>query len=305
MSFLDEYFFNPILANGWFNPINTLVYSIILVIAVYFVFRLLKRMKIRIDTSFTISILPFIVWAASTRVLHDAAVANALPPAINEFYSLPIFPTPGSYFITFTLALATLLISLVLQRYKNIPYYRTMTSLGVVYCIINFIILPLPNPYPLLLIGGITALWALLFSLPRLLIKGPGKQRENLPHKTKGRRQQTTTVPFAMKLRNLFSWENDLILSAHFLDATATVVSLMLFGYVEQHVVPRMLFPYMGPYAMFFLKAAVVIPVLWLLDRHKADDPRSAEFIHFLKTVVLILGLAPGLRDTLRLMAGV
>jgi uncharacterized membrane protein len=238
-------------------------------------------MDIRIDTSFTISILPFIVWAASTRVLHDAAVANALPQAINDFYSLPIFPTPGSYFITFTLVLITLLISLGVQKYKDIPYYKTMTSLGVVFCIINFILLPLPNPYPLLLIGGITLLWAGLFTIPQLIPGIPGK------------------------VKKLFSQENNFILSAHFLDATATVVSLTLFGYVEQHVVPRLLFPYMGPYAMFFLKAIVVIPVLWLLDRHRADDPKSAEFIHFLKTVVLILGLAPGLRDTLRLMAGV
>ena len=281
MSFIDDYFLNPILANGWFNPVNTLVYSIILVIAVYYVYKLLKKMKIRIDTNFTISILPFIVWAASTRVLHDAAVANILPQAINDFYSSPLFPTPGSYFITFTLALITLLISLGVQKYKDIPYYRTMTSLGVVYCIINFILLPLPNPYPLLLIGGITLLWAGLFFLPQFIPGIPGK------------------------VKKLFSRENDFILSAHFLDATATVVSLTLFGYVEQHVVPRLLFPYMGPYAMFFLKAIVVIPVLWLLDRHRADDPRSAEFIHFLKTVVLILGLAPGLRDTLRLMAGV
>jgi uncharacterized membrane protein len=156
-----------------------------------------------------------------------------------------------------------------------------MTSLGVVFCIINFILLPLPNPYPFILIFGITAAWALLFSAPQLIKQAP------------------------KKLKNLFSWENDIILSAHFLDATATVISLTMFGYLEQHVVPRFLFPYMGPYAMFFLKAIVVIPVLWLLDRYKADDPRSAEFIHFLKTVVLILGLAPGLRDTLRLMAGV
>ncbi len=281
MSFLEDYFLNPILANGWFNPINTLVYSIILIIAVYYVYKLLKRMDIKIDTNFTISILPFIVWASSTRVLHDAAVSSALPPAINDFYSLPVFPTPGSYFITFTLALMTLLISLAFQKYKDIPYYKTMTSLGVIFCIINFILLPLPNPYPFLLIFGITAAWALLFSAPQLIPGIPGK------------------------VRKLFSWENDFILSAHFLDATATVVSLTLFGYVEQHVVPRLFFPYMGPYAMFFLKAIVVIPVLWVLDHHKAEDPHSAEFIHFLKIVVLILGLAPGLRDTLRLMAGV
>lgn len=278
MSFLEEYFINPILANGWFNPVNTLVYSIILIIAVYLVFRLLRRMKIRIDANFGASLLPFIVWASSTRVLHDSAVSGVLPPGVNEFYSAPFFPTPGSYLITFALALITLLASLGLQKYKGIPYHRPMTAFGVFYCTINFILLPRLDPYPFFLIFGITGAWAVLFSAPQLIKRAPEK------------------------LKSLFSWENNFILSAHFLDATATVVSLTMFGYMEQHVVPRLFFPFMGPHAMFFLKAAVVIPVLWLLDRYKDEEP---EFINFLKIVVLILGLAPGLRDTIRLMAGV
>ena len=45
--------------------------------------------------------------------------------------------------------------------------------------------------------------------------------------------------------------------------------------------------------------AVVVLPVLWAIDRY--GEPGS--FNNFLKIVVLILGLAPGIRDVVRLMA--
>ena len=75
----------------------------------------------------------------------------------------------------------------------------------------------------------------------------------------------------------------------------------LVFGYVEQHVLPRALFPILGFETMFLLKVAVVLPVIWLIDRYTDD----MDFRNFLKIVVFILGFAPGLRDLLRLIAGV
>ena len=72
-----------------------------------------------------------------------------------------------------------------------------------------------------------------------------------------------------------------------------------MFGYLEQHVVPRVLFPLFGPYAMFLLKILVVPPALWAIDRY-AEDP---QFAKFLKIVVFVLGLAPGFRNLVRLIA--
>jgi uncharacterized membrane protein len=116
MDFIYEYFLKPILSNGWFNPVNSITYGIILVAGVYLVFRLLKKMDIHIDRYFLYAILPFILWGSSTRVLHDAAYYGVLTGELGEFYSLPIFPTPGSYMITFLLALIVLLISLTIQK---------------------------------------------------------------------------------------------------------------------------------------------------------------------------------------------
>ena len=106
--FITEHFIDPILSNGWFNPVNTAVYSLILIGAVYVVYTMLKRMDVHIDRYFLAAIMPFIFWGSITRVLHDAAYAGALAtPELNAFFGLPVFPTPGSYIITFSLALVT------------------------------------------------------------------------------------------------------------------------------------------------------------------------------------------------------
>jgi uncharacterized membrane protein len=278
---LQEYFLNPILANGWFNPVNTAVYSVLLIIAVYLVYRLLGRMHVRIDNHFFLAIIPFIFWAAVTRVLHDAAFAGRLSPGLNEFFSSPIFPTPGSYIITFSLALATLLLSLLIQKAARLPYWKTMFVIGTALTLVNLSMLPVATLLPLWLIGGLTLLWGLVFFSWRPIFKRlPSQSLSNYYHL-------------------LLSRENLAILTGHFLDASATVVALTLFGYLEQHVVPRLFFPILGPYAMFLLKVAVVLPALWAIDRY-AEDP---QFRKFLKIVVLILGLAPGLRDLIRLIA--
>jgi len=273
LDFFYAHFVEPILRNGWFNPVNTTVYSLFLVLGVYLVFRLLKKLKIKINREFFIAVFPFIVWACSTRVLHDAAYVGMLSPHLNEFYSLPVFPTPGSYFITFGLALFVLLISLAIQSFKRISYWKTMSVTGWVLVGINFLILPWRNVFPGALVFGLTLLWyGLFFGLSKI-----------------------------KKLSPLLNKTNTGILAAHFLDATATTVAVYLFGYAEQHVVPRLLFPVFGVLTMFLLKILIVLPVLWIIDKYK----EKPDFTNLLKITVFILGFAPGLRDTIRLMAGV
>jgi uncharacterized membrane protein len=279
MPWINDYFLDPILKNGWFNPVNTIVYSIILVIAVYFVYKFLKKMDIHINRYFLYAILPFIFWGSSTRVLHDAAFSGVLTGPLGEFYSLPIFPTPGSYMITFLLALITLLISLVIQRFAKFPYWKTMLVIGIALCLWNVIIMPFHSVIPLLIILPITLAWTGLFFLIR-----------------------KSAVHFKKKdLASLFSHANVVILGSHMLDASATFTALTFFGYAEQHVLPNLIIPVLGPASMFLLKLVVLIPVLWIIDKYA----EKGDFKNFLKIVILILGLAPGLRDMIRLVAGV
>ncbi len=279
MDWLSEYFINPVLMNGWFNPVNTLAYGIILVVAVYLVFRMLRKLRVSIDRYFIFAVLPFIFWGSSTRVLHDAAFAGKLAGSLGNFYSLPVFPTPGSYMITFLLALLVLLFSLLIQRRFGYIYWKIMFSVGLALCLVNVAMTPFSDLFAPSVILGLSALWGGLFYLI-------GRFSEKMGNGT---------------LSVLFSKENVALLSSHMLDASATWTALTFYGYVEQHVVPRMIIPFLGPASMFLLKLAVLIPVLFLVDRYTEEG----NFRNFLKLVILILGLAPGMRNLLRLAAGV
>jgi|GEM_PF-549109 len=322
--FFTEFFVNPILLNGWFNPVNTLLWGLILVVAAFLVYSgLLKRLKVRIDRYFALAILPFVFWASSTRVLRDlfyslaqqsagnsqqfmsdiayqigliqqqafSYISRFVPiPPIAGFFSwiVTLFPTPGSYVFTFLFALACLLLSLAIQRLSSsrrwprrlpakVPYWKPMFLIGLAFCVLNVWMLPFTNPWGLGMILGITAGFAAVFFGLTYL-------------------QEKKILKFP-----LFSRVNSALLSVHMLDSSATFVSVMFFGYLEQHPVPRLFIESVGPWTFFVLKLAVLLPSLYIIDKYAEEG----DFKNFLKIVILILGLAPGLRDSIRLGAGV
>ncbi len=99
------------------------------------------------------------------------------------------------------------------------------------------------------------------------------------------------------KFPKTLSKENMAVLSAHMLDASSTFVSISFFGYREQHFLPTALIQLFGPAVMFPLKILVISFVLYAFDK----EIKNRDLESIFKMTVLILGLAPGLRDALRL----
>ena len=321
---LYQYFLSPIMRNGWFNPVNSIVYGIVLVAGAWLVFNLLRRLKVRIDLRLYLALLPFIAFAGVTRTLRDYIYAASAPdPAFfssflgqmqimqQNAYTYIVnvtgshalasidsaiiawVPTPGSYFITFILALASLFISLAVQRYGKIPYWKTLFAIGVALFLINGSLLPVNSYTPLLYIGLVSLGWtALFFGLG--YVSG-SKIMKKLDKKIRN------------SLKEMFTKMNSTILAAHFFDATATFFAIAVFstmagqGYTEQHFLSRALMPFMGPQVMFLLKFVVVVPVLYFINKYVEDK----EFRNFMLLIVLILGLAPASRNLARLMVGV
>lgn len=95
----------------------------------------------------------------------------------------------------------------------------------------------------------------------------------------------------------LLSLENAGILVSHLFDASSTFTALTFFGFYEQHVLPNLFIRNLGfgPWVMFPLKIIVVWTVLYYIDKSKED----LFLKRFLKIVILILGLALGIRDFL------
>ncbi len=174
--------------------------------------------------------------------------------------------SPPIYFVIFCVTFVTLLVAIYLERkYKFISYHKLTFSVGVALLLYNLTLTNITNLFPIYFVIGLVSVFALIFFAI---------------HKWKPK---------------LLSLQNAGIMVAHLLDASATYTALTYYGYYEQHVLPRFLINIFGPWIMFPLKIIVVGTVLYFIDK-EVDD---IFLRNFLKIIVLILGLALGIRDLL------
>jgi len=95
---------------------------------------------------------------------------------------------------------------------------------------------------------------------------------------------------------------NVLICLAHLFDASATYRGIIVYGYVEKHVLPRFLIEYTFPSVIFILKVILVLVVVYVLDISlKEDFSEDYRLRSILKIVIIVLGASPAVRNTLRL----
>lgn len=115
-------------------------------------------------------------------------------------------------------------------------------------------------------------------------------------------------------LSPFYSGPNVLIMFGHFLDAAATYRAIDFYDYSEKHVLPGFLIEKLGTaIVMFPIKAALVILVIYMLDinfkrnigNDKEELRNSGILFGLIKVVILMVGLAPGLRDIFRLAMGI
>jgi len=152
------------------------------------------------------------------------------------------------------------------KKYSSyFKYYKVMFCIGILLLLYNASVTFVRNYFGFFIVLGLVDLWAaIFFGLHYLKPK-------------------------------LMSFENAGIITSHLFDASSAFVAITFFGFYEQHVLPGFLMNIFGPWVMFPLKIIVVWPVLVIIDRSKENK----FFKRFLKIIILILGLALGLRDFL------
>ncbi len=278
--FFQQYFVDPVIQGTGYNIYNTIAYAIMLILAVFVTYQLLKKMKIQIDNKFAMGILPYIILGGLVRALEDA-------------YTLGFwFKTPIIYIVIFVVAFIGLFASKIIEmakgkRWPRLGYHMIWGAIGIALILIGLTQVAVKSPFALAAMVTLSIFWAILLILAKKLL-------ERFKPQT-----------------SFFSWENTSILAVHMFDATTTFVALSYFPYFEQHVLPSFLINIFGPAVMFVLKFVVVAAVLHVLDKEmkeslndaKASD--SSQKRKFIKLVILILGLAPGLRNFFRLIMGV
>ncbi|MBU3896806.1 MAG: DUF63 family protein [Nanoarchaeota archaeon] len=219
---------------------STLIYGLILVLAVIWIYKLLKKLKIKIDKNFFLALLPFIIYGGWTRALRD----HLLGIYGNQWW----WCSPPIYVVIFLITISLLLIGLQLEKSFKIPYYKFMIVSGTLLLLYNLSITRMTNLLSITIILSLLAIWALAFFGYHKL--------------------------FPKKL----SFENAGIFVAHLFDASSTFTALSYFGYYEQHVLPTFLINIFGPWIMFPLKIIVVYFVLHILDK-EIDDKNMKNFL--------------------------
>lgn len=258
--FVKKYYIDSIVYKEGYNIVNTFTWAIILVIAVFLLYRFLEK-RFKIDSKFILANVPYVILGSSARVVEDAGF---LQPPVSY-----IFMSPMIFFLIFFLAFPTLVIS---KRFANEKYYISYSLVGLTFALFTLalLFLNLNVKDPLVLPYGIAG--AFLVALAFYLLP--------------------------MKTRNLLSAS---VMFAHMLDGFETFLGVEYHGYVEIHVLPGFIVEKFGAIALPIAKFGVIGTVLYLID--SSDEKENLK--NFLKFVLLVLGLAPALRDGLRIMFGV
>ena len=225
----------------------------------------------RIDTrKFIISFSPVILLGGITRALADHGVF------LHSYLSRPpgyfLSVTPGIYLFMFSIWLFIYIFSLSASRLagKREKWHQIALIPGIILDLYALSLYEMHNIDGFMLVVAATLIST---SLVYLLSK-------------------------TRRFRYIGKPENILVIFGHMLDASATFVGVDIYGFYEQHVVPRFFFELTGTAAvLYILKLLVLIPGLKYID----DEIQDKDYNIFMKLVIFILGFGPGSRDLLTL----
>jgi uncharacterized membrane protein len=262
-----KYYAEPIIYDTGYNPVNTVTWAILLGICILGLIRIFKRLDLKVDEKFVLYTIPYVLAGSSLRVIEDADLVK--PPAS---YMLI---TPLIYFLVFFVTTASLILT---RRFLGPKFHHAYAAIGLFWTFVNLAALSTVGvqrpmvPIAVILLG--TLLTGIIY-----LLRMPLPQLDFLDNRY-----------------------NLAILYAHTLDASSTYIGVDWFGYYEKHVVPKYLIDLSGTAAIMYpLKLLVLLPLLSIIDKYIEDK----SLLNLTKLALIVLGLAPAIRNTLRLTLGI
>ena len=232
MGLLEDIFINP-MGHHYTVP-ATLVYGIIFIAAIYLIYKyVLKRFGIKIDLTFILSLVPFIIFGGMTRALRDAGM-----------YTGYLFVSPGLYATLFFITLAALSFSVLIQRKYKIKYWKTMIIIGSVLVAFDVFLVAtvgIKNWSALYIFPGLFILWGIVFIILHKL--------------------------FPKRLDKI----NSIALFSQMMDASQSFSAVTFFGYSQQLPVVNSLTSVFGAWIIFPVKFLIVFSVLWSIDKYSND----------------------------------
>jgi len=281
--FIYKYYIDPIRYGQPYNVVDTLTYAIILVLGVYLLYRWMSQstwlsdIGLKIDASFILATLPYVVLGGVLRVVQDTGMITG------DFQFLLV--TPLIYFVLFFFTLSMIFLARYLQVQGLIKNFRSFYAL--IGCI-SVLIVSL-----VLLSWGINNTGVDLFVLAIIPLMAIAA---------------TVLVWAFMRYILRWSYVTDALYLAlifgHMLDASATSYGIDLHPavqYVEQHVVGSNLINLTGTaFVMFPLKLVVLFPAIYIMQLYRKEA--NPAFWHLVLLAMIVVGLAPGIRDMTRMV---
>jgi uncharacterized membrane protein len=254
---------------GVYAPQDYVVYIAILAVIVYVFLKVFERL--RLDERFLKAASPYVFIGVFIRLLADTGYVE-----FSQWWSV----TPGVYVVTVIAGSLFTAIGLLAEKtskgrisYWTVPF--TAGTLGAAYVLsllIPYVIDLLQILYPIALAAFLTI--------------------------------SVYCVSVLLKARLFQNRANLAIMYAHMLDASSTYIAYNFFNFSEEHLLPIFFINLAGDNAivMIPLKLIVVSATLyyiekWHSEEEKTDKNRTLYLV--LKMVIFIIGIGPGLRNTI------
>ncbi|UCF50163.1 MAG: DUF63 family protein [Thermoplasmatales archaeon] len=284
---------NGVEAREGYTIISEITYGIILVCALYAIYKLLKKLNITVDWKFALALMPYYLFGPISRVLEDS-----------DYFHEPVeywFISPLIYLQIAFYAIFFLLLGYYLERkFKN-----KIFSVNIIL-FLGGLIFFIPSIY-LISIWILGDRWGYTTGVRFdvfLIVLGLVFLIVGL----------VFLVSYIFKNNKKISvYKNPLnlaMLSGHLIDGITSYISIkdpfsMGLSYAEKHPASNVLLNIWGP--LFpIVKFLLIIFVIYVFDIMFKDELKDhITLVNLLKIGILILGFSPGLRDLLRVTMGV
>ena len=328
--FWNTYFVDPIMADSKgeagakYNTYNTIFYGLVFFLMFMLVHELLEKWKIKIDERFVIYAVPLVILGGVSRVLEDADLFE--PPIQYLFISPLIYGIITLYALVViglgkwlsksdlpSLTKGQGLVALAIGGYGLWWYFVPgdwihLSSWSLIVLAAAALTAEYYRAAPLRDPAMFFAITTTLLLILTALTLAQGKVTHGgiLGTSLLIALMLTFMVWFAsgvflnVRLNTLYL----LLYFGHFFDGAATFLGIEEYGYIEKHVVPTATIDYVGTAAIMLpLKFLVVTGVILAIEYEESKEEQK-EMINLLLLFLLTLGLAPGVRDVLRIMFG-
>jgi uncharacterized membrane protein len=274
--FITTYYIDPIRYGQPYNIVDTLTYAVILIAAVFLIYRWLDRTGFPVDGKFVLATVPFVIFGGLLRVVEDTGYITS------DLHLLLV--TPLIFFVMFFFTIAALFISRTLERAGIIASYHTgYAGIGTISCLLAAAFLAW---------FGFTYTQVSFSILLIILVLAI-----------------VTSCAVWGFMRYVLKWEYGsdplycVLIFGQMLDASATSYGIDLHSivYTESHVVGGALIAWTGTaFSMFPLKLAVLFPAVYILQLYRKEA--QPVLWHLILLAMIIVGFGPGVRGMVRMV---